>query len=558
MYHQNNILIKTCPENIISSHINLVEKNGIFSHDVFIPTFTYAVNNSKLPFIDKVVKKPDYYFKHFVFIMSNAIKKNNMVNYYKNLSYSNQLKYLKKRIEPNPYFWLYNNPTDYDPKLTRNPNFFEKYVLPNKVYFTGINRMLKLIREMMYCTITSGVNGENPKATHIWFNDPIQWRIGDNVSIEEYEMIILPTLRVNEPEYKHKVIIKDKSRRKDGTLLPVNPRSKKPIKVKENWTKRGPKKSIQIVDDINEGIPNKEYNYTRIYKDNLKLGGRFYGLDNQMTRKCRSGICRRENLVELDYKSNNPNIVYYMVTGKKYSGDMYFDTVDLLTNEYPELKESREVYRKVIKSLQILILGAKSRNEAKGSIADQLIKLGIMKAKGEKNYVKAYKRWEQFLSDNTFDMSTGKTFIHPKDILIAIEIVFEEITDYLYLSLNDKLQNIESRMMERNVLKLRELGIRPRAIHDAIIVPKKFAKEMDEYKEDSFRIICEEERDNFFICCENQRNKINKVKNMRDLLKNKINNIKIKYLSINKILFNYIHFSLLYFLNIREYDFCFS
>ncbi len=467
------------------------KKNNLNINKDFQSLFKLLMTTKKT-YSTAISKHKEYYLHHLETLLTLVIKKYNSIYYYKNLTSSNQAKYKTKPHD----FWIFDNPIDYNKKLHRNNNFYNNYVLKYDLQYSGVHKILELLREFNICNIKKGQKySTTPTATIIELKDPKYWMIPDNTSQQEYDRIILPALKYHNNKERGNVIIRNKTLRADGTILPLKPRSKKPIDCKNIWTKRGSSGKVSTLNYINEGIPNEEYHYNRIFKNDEKTGGRFYSPLTQMSRKTRQEYIKRFDLIELDYKCNNINIIYQIVTGSKYPGDPYNDTISTLSNKYPGLND--KVYRKVIKTPHLTSLGADSRESLHGSIISSFQKIGLM----YNNYglYSASKLWQDFLDDNYFDPATPKIFIKPNDIIDAIEETFIKIKPYLYGYHNDKLQFIESEMQKELFINIRKDNIPPLGVHDSIIVPIKMEEKYKILKEKIFIKFCEKYKDLIII-----------------------------------------------------------
>jgi len=513
--NHGNITTKTSQDRLSNTLVAPATENKLFNEvqeykEIFRPTYLHLLKivdkdlpNKKAQYVGTMRKNSEVYLNAVAYVMFKSIKAKNRFNNFKNKTLENQKKYLNiHKKAPEPYFYLLNNPTDYNEKSNRCKGFYEEVKMYGVTY-QQIHLALRFVKDTGLAKVIPGVNAEkdNRHATHVYANEIQCWKISEDVTFEEYLKLIEPGLTLKRKGKEQSVLIKDMTRDADGRKLQIIRGKYK--KIENNLLLEVPKNETNFVDKLNSYIPEglEQYYFQRIYhNDQMNNGkydtsytcGRFISLFSRMTRKERKYICKRFGLVEVDLSMNNLNIIWYMVTGHKYPGDLYQDiAIELWGDENPKL------YRQIIKKFIITLPGAKSREEAQGSICEDMIKIGMMRADGE-NFKEQYKRRKEWLKDEGFPEDTEMQYKSAKEIQLAIEKVCRPIREQLYLGLNPILQFIEAKIMEKNLQFQIDKKQFLNSLHDGFMVSKEIEGEANVEIERNFLEASDENKRYFF------------------------------------------------------------
>ena len=480
---------------------------------------------SYFKFINIIEKNPSFYWETFIYLFRKT----------KTKSFFNK--------EGQNYWWMLDNPTDYDSKRHRRNSFYNDEVVKHNLSYHTVHRMIICMRAVGYIKVVNPTLGENATATHLYFQNPSEWKMDGVTTMKEWMEITLPTYLSEIKTNSNSAVVRDKFHYNDGSLVEINSRSKKPKKLnkdskddnKKGWERPALKSIQKQTDYFNSFIPLKEFHLQRIfeYDESHKMlkGGRFYGIINRMPSKDRRKFCHQFKLKEVDFAQNNLNIIHYCALGEKYQGDLYMEVVELMASQdkYKKMLENKNEWRKVIKTISIAVFGAYSRENARGSLYKQLSKIGIF---DEQTWNKNYTHQRIYLDAN--------------DILDAIKIVYDKFAEYLYGNWNMILQNIESQMMTRLMKIMCKMNIMPLPVHDGFIVPQEHYDFFNKIKEEIFIEVCEKNKERInkknnkeqeqqqTIIISGKDNRIDDNKNIireeEDKEYNKIRNIYILYI----------------------------
>lgn len=182
----------------------------------------------------------------------------------------------------------------------------------------------------------------------------------------------------------------------------------------------------------------------RVFNQNYRKGGRFYGATFQNTpKRDRKRIkINGEDVVEYDYQCLHIHLLYLSIN-KRLIGDAY---------SIPGIPGS---FRQLIKYALMIVINSKSRNTA-----IKAIRLKAIKAKKK---------------------------VSAEELISAIEQRHEDIQNFFYQPASaGELQFTESAIAAIILKKFTEKRILVLPIHDGFIVQKKYAKKLRKTMQDAF------------------------------------------------------------------------
>ena len=293
------------------------------------------------------------------------------------------------------------------------------------------------------------------------------------------------------------------------TLPHRDPQDNAKIKINEEERIRASEFENKQVNKINQVFKKANYpdlQYTRYFGYNESEYGRFYNSFQFLSSEERKELLKRMNWVEIDYKSFNPSICYFLSTGQHLTEDPY---------EKILIKLGLPIeYKKVIKTLFLSLFGSKSKKICLKSITNILCDYGIyinqpftislfdnkiktfLKQKDLKenikikqyndNPVNKYKLnfkdtvfvkeefFKRFLKKFNLPLDTPHYVINSKYLYKLICEEHKEINNFFAVDACKQLQNIESQIIYKLMLKQIKHNILPLSIHDCVIVPKEY------------------------------------------------------------------------------------
>lgn len=338
------------------------------------PLQKYKINNFEYNFIFDLLKK----FKNNKTLFQQTLKnkqsylhkdvENDIINVIDYILKKGIIAFKKKKpilfslnsntYTPNKqseYYWSKFN-------LTRLYNFSYcdiKSALKILDYY-NIIRIDKGFRVWLYQGEFEGKNMwsfQDSQLTKIYINPPENWINIDDIDV--LDIISLFSYKID--ENRPLAIIKDK----------IN-NSVELLSFKQEKT----------VFKINEFLKSKnlsQFLYQRIYNiiNNIKQYGRIYSPFQGINGKSRRKLLERKGLKEFDFKSCAANIIYYLETGKIYSGDIYNDFMSYLQIPISDFPLFRDIFKTIFiillncpesKCKQILYLICKNENLYKNNI----------------------------------------------------------------------------------------------------------------------------------------------------------------------------------------------
>ena len=194
----------------------------------------------------------------------------------------------------------------------------------------------------------------------------------------------------------------------------------------------------------------------RIFNENFKRGGRFYnGWWQNVPRDLRPRILiDGEPTVELDYTAIHPSIAYLEETGELPEGDPY------VLSAY----EGNPLMRKLVKSVLLILLNAKTPTEAKKALRRDIPKSSKLSDEAK----------ELFMSldlDEVFDHIRAD---HPA------------LIKYMGQGMGTYLQYLDSCIADQVLTSLTEKVIVALPVHDSFIVQARHKQQLHEAMEKAF------------------------------------------------------------------------
>ncbi len=375
-------------------------------------------------------------------------------------------------------------------KNNNNPTYYQNYS------YIMVKEIVKILQYFNISRIEKGVNTyKNPTMTKAFLNPTHEWTVPDT------SFLTLASLfNFSLHNYKSEMVCREKIF--DSNENPVYQTYTNQNGVEEyvydvnTGRKRQDYRDSIVTDDllnkrfekINNHLPDI-LKYKRIFGRDIYESGRFYNQLQFLPKPLRKKILEEKGLIELDYSSMNPNILYYYKTGKKYEGDMYNDVLEYMGIH----KADYDTYRPMIKQFFLSVFSTDKKNVIK-SIRFFLVKNGIYLEKDldyfckdkidikelyyfseidNKKYAKTLLRFNNYLYENNKKCNIHYLFT-PEYILSCIEKVHGDISEYFYTTINKTLTNIESKITESLMLDMIHHNIEPLTIHDCILVPESY------------------------------------------------------------------------------------
>lgn len=226
--------------------------------------------------------------------------------------------------------------------------------------------------------------------------------------------------------------------------------------------------------------------YVRVFNQDVQTGGRLFGPFSNLNKTIRNNLLDKLKLVEVDIKNCAVNIFSLLNSGNWIKGDFYeelaIQTGKKMSFNSPELSpfhnqhgELFKAWRKVLKKVVTIAVGAKSKPNGKSAIQFELSRIGIFNSK-EDIVTGApkrtdYSKWSKFLS-GIGDSSAPFHKINVFDIYESLkDLTGSTFFDYLFSNSSGISMNIESNALVRVLKDMVSKGYLPLACHDAVFVP---------------------------------------------------------------------------------------
>ena len=247
---------------------------------------------------------------------------------------------------------------------------------------------------------------------------------------------------------------------------------------------------IRYINSAIRNLYHPDLTYHRVFgKDDNEMG-RYYNSFQRIPKSFRKYIYEQENWTEIDYTACQPNILYYMATGKPYkevygTDDVYMALIDRLCL-HPE-------YRELAKILFISIVSCNSRKQTLQSFTYTLSQWGIYNTNEQQGIKDLDKPYNPYKFYQHFSKDTPCTIINSKYLLKIMEEVYKEFIQYFYCSAYKITQSIESKIITEIMIHQVNDNIIPLTIHDAIVVPKEYENKYNELSKKLFIKILKQE-----------------------------------------------------------------
>jgi len=189
-------------------------------------------------------------------------------------------------------------------------------------------------------------------------------------------------------------------------------------------------------------VINSKKLYRVFNNDSFEQGGRFYGaLYQTMPKEFRRDILiNGEPTVELDYAAHHIRMSYHR-EGIDYREDPY--------TPFADEKERRKVFKK----LMLVSLNAETEKEAVKAFRSECIDIA----------------WKTNLS------LTNKSIL---GLLERAREIHHRIAKYIHSDRGRELQNLDSRITEKILMRMTDKGVPCLPVHDSYIVPRQFENQL--------------------------------------------------------------------------------
>jgi len=294
--------------------------------------------------------------------------------------------------------------------------------------------------------------------------------------------------------------------------------------VKQNGIRMEVEKDlIDKTNQINELWPKelKRFYYTRVFSENVYNGGRLYSLFNQIPKKERKMlILDYFDYKEIDFTAFVPNTMKIFVDGESFKERPYNKVSREIIKGKFKKKDDKErrnkaliIYEQVIadqiKRPILMMMNQEGYAEQdimkNKAVWNSLVESGLANTKEELRKAKYHSgnkiedakrrnkelytyramRWNENVDSK---VECPHFFIKPNNLLVATKKALKEIDKFLLTSNWGWTQYIESELLLRVSLDLKEDNLLPLFIHDAFIVPEKYYQK---YRELSERYVLE-------------------------------------------------------------------
>lgn len=213
--------------------------------------------------------------------------------------------------------------------------------------------------------------------------------------------------------------------------------------------------SHSVIKLYGEPIPLLQYR--RVFNGSLAHGGRLYAIGGNiqtMPSKHRlAGITINDNpVVELDYSSNHPSILYERLMIKRdASFDVYgCDITDcVVTNDSYSTAEQKEAMRRIVKKGVLCAINSCEEREAVAALG-------------------------YFFHKTRYEELSPIVSIRSVDVLRKITEHNIDISSLFYRSVGLELQKVDSDIALRVIDKLQQLGVTTLCWHDSFVVEECF------------------------------------------------------------------------------------
>lgn len=269
--------------------------------------------------------------------------------------------------------------------------------------------------------------------------------------------------------------------------------------------------TINITNHINSYFKTHKELFTiqRIFGSDETQFGRYYSNFHNVPKKIRHKFYEENNLVEIDFKSFNPQLLYLLSTGKKYKGkDIYTDVlqsanlpieyrplVKIALNSMISCKDEKQAISSIRRELSLAgcydisnrekpILFSKSKRILNkiDSVENEKILKKSDKTKKKyklKNRIRSYNfLFERFCAD--LETRPIHFLFTPEYLINHIKRTHSSISQYFFRSKSNLTQNLESNIITNCLLTQIYFNQLPLSIHDSIIVKKEY-KQLFEY-----------------------------------------------------------------------------
>ena len=357
--------------------------------------------------------------------------------------------------------------------------YSDKVVNPLGVSGTGVRNVVESLEKFGYVDIYKGgyvgISGGEPMylRSFLVFKEPLL-ELWKDVPLEIY---------------------------KDKTTKYVEIRDRKTGKAKSVGGVKGIKEIREGVKMINHysTLQQIEFKgqavsirYKRVFNDRLDLGGRFYmpngGIQNlPLEKRLKEVKIEGESVVELDYSSTHPNILYERMVKyedekwgkplKELLGDNFcpYDVdlesfVEVCEKEVSQMGDKYNPLRNLAKTCLLVALNSNNRQSALGAVSKEMWKdkdrdLQKKKFHGIKGDVDLNKVFDALMEKNTL------------------------ISKYFFDDFGLIAMKMDSDIAERVLSVLGQRGITAICLHDSFMVAKKHKEVLEQVMKESWKYV---------------------------------------------------------------------